>query len=114
MLFGLPLRQTLGLVESLIQFAGLDWPDPDYLTLCRLQARIAVQVPYRTSEQSLNLLIDSTGIKFRGDSEWQARKHGPSRRRQWRKVHVAIFDQCLPLLKCATMPLSIQIKKLGA
>ena len=89
-LFGLPLRQTVGLLESLIQMAGLDWPAPDYLTLCRRQARIAVQVPYRTSGQPLNLLIDSTGIKFRGDGEWQARKHGPSRRRQWRKVHIAM------------------------
>ena len=70
--------------------AGLDWPVPDYSTLCRRQARIAVQVPYRTSGQPLNLLIDSTGIKFRGDGEWQARKHGPSRRRQWRKVHIAL------------------------
>ncbi|WP_370159496.1 IS5 family transposase [Limimaricola soesokkakensis] len=89
-LFGLPLRQTVGLVESLIQMAGLDWPVPDYSTLCRRQARIAVQVPYRTSGQPLNLLIDSTGIKFRGDGEWLARKHGPSRRRQWRKVHIAM------------------------
>jgi hypothetical protein len=89
-LFGLPLRQTVGLVESLIQMAGLDWPVPDYSTLCRRQARIAVQVPYRTSGQPLNLLVDSTGIKFRGDGEWQARKHGPSRRRQWRKVHIAM------------------------
>ena len=89
-LSGLPLRQTDGLLESLIQMAGLDWPVPDYSTLCRRQARIAVQVPYRTSGQPLNLLIDSTGIKFRGDGEWQARKHGPSRRRQWRKVHIAL------------------------
>ena len=88
-LSGLPLRQTVGLVESLIQMAGLDWPVPDYSTLCRRQARIAVQVPYRTSGQPLNLLFDSTGIKFRGDGEWQARKHGPSRR-QWRKVHIAM------------------------
>ena len=88
-LSGLPLRQTDGLLESLIQMAGLDWPVPDYSTLCRRQARIAVQVPYRTSGQPLNLLIDSTGIKFRGDGEWQARKHGPSRR-QWRKVHIAM------------------------
>lgn len=89
-LFGLPLRQTVGLVESLIHMAGLDWPVPDFSTLCRRQARIAVQIPYRASGQPLNLLIDSTGIKFRGDGEWLARKHGPSRRRQWRKVHIAM------------------------
>jgi hypothetical protein len=29
-LFGLPLRQTVGLIGSLIQMAGLDWPVPDY------------------------------------------------------------------------------------
>ncbi|BAQ68006.1 transposase, IS4 family protein [Rhodovulum sulfidophilum] len=89
-LFGLPLRQTVGLVESLIRMAGLDWPVPDFSTLCRRQARLAVQIPYRASGQPLNLLIDSTGIKFRGDGEWLARKHGASRRRQWRKVHLAM------------------------
>lgn len=40
MLFGLPLRQTVGLVESLIRTAALDGPVPDYSTLCRRQARL--------------------------------------------------------------------------
>ncbi len=34
--------------------------------------------------------MDSTGVKIRGDGEWQVRKHGPGRRRQWRKVHLAM------------------------
>ena len=89
-LFGLPLRQTVGLVASLIDMAGLDWRVPDYSTLCRRQARIKVQIPYRFSGQPLNLLIDSTGIRFRGDGEWLARKHGATRRREWRKVHLAM------------------------
>ena len=38
----------------------------------------------------LNLLVDSTGIKFLGDGEWLARKHGTHRRRQYRKVHLAM------------------------
>ncbi len=29
-------------------------------------------------------------IKFLGDGEWQARKHGVQGRRQWRKVHLAM------------------------
>ncbi len=36
------------------------------------------------------LLIDSTGIKAVGDGEWCRRKHGPSKRRQWRKVHLGV------------------------
>ena len=34
--------------------------------------------------------MDSTGIKFLGDGEWQPRKHGDQGRRQWRKVHPAM------------------------
>lgn len=30
------------------------------------------------------------GVKFRGDGEWLARKYGPSRRKQWRKICIAI------------------------
>ncbi len=36
-----------GLVESPIRMAGLDWPVRDFSTLCRRQARIGVQIPYR-------------------------------------------------------------------
>jgi hypothetical protein len=89
-LFKLLLRQTAGMVSSLLQLAGLDWPVPDYSTLCRRQKTLKVQIPYRRSGGPLNLLVDSTGIKFLGDGEWQARKHGVQGRRQWRKVHLAM------------------------
>ncbi|MCA0846137.1 IS5 family transposase, partial [Salipiger thiooxidans] len=88
-LFRLPLRQTAGMVAGLLQQAGLDWPVPDASTLCRRQKTLAVQIPYRRAGGPLNLLVDSTGIKFLGDGEWQARKHGVQGRRQWRKVHLA-------------------------
>ncbi len=34
-LFGMPLRQTTGFVESLLRLAGLDWKVPDFSTLKR-------------------------------------------------------------------------------
>ncbi len=34
-LFSLPLRQSLGMVESLLRLAGLDWKVPDFSTVCR-------------------------------------------------------------------------------
>jgi IS5 family transposase len=89
-LFKLPLRQAVGMVRALLKLAGLDRPVPDDSTLCRRQKTLAVQIPYRRSDGLLDLLVDSTGIKFLGDGEWHARKHGPSRRRQWRKVHLAM------------------------
>ncbi|EYD74387.1 Mobile element protein [Rubellimicrobium mesophilum DSM 19309] len=89
-LFGLAPRQTIGMVESLLKMAGLDWPVPDYSTLCRRQKTVSIQIPFRRAGGDLNLLVDSTGVKMRGDGEWQVRKHGPGRRRQWRKVHLAM------------------------
>lgn len=44
-LFGLPLRQTTGLVASLLELAGLDWPVPDFSTLSRRQKGLCVIVP---------------------------------------------------------------------
>ena len=89
-LFGLPLRQTTGMVSSVLEMAGLDWPVPDFSTLSRRQKILSVQIPHRRAPGSLNLLVDSTGIKFLGDGEWLARKHGTHRRRQYRKVHLAM------------------------
>ena len=89
-LFKRPLRQTTGMVASPLKMADLDWVVPDYTTLCRRQKTLAVQIPYRRADGPLNLLLDSTGIKFLGDGEWQAGKHGVQGRRQWRKVHLAM------------------------
>jgi len=89
-LFGMALRQTTGFVESLLRLIGLDWAVPDFSTLSRRQKTLKVNVPYRGSDGPLHLLVDSTGIKFLGDGEWQARKHGVQGRRQWRKVHLAM------------------------
>ena len=65
---------------------------PDYTPPppCRRQKTLAVQLPFRRADGPLNLLVESTGIKSLGDGEWHARKHGSSRRLQWRKVHLAM------------------------
>lgn len=96
-LFGLPLRQTTGMVASLLELAGLDWPVPDSSTLCRRQKSLTVHIPYRPSTGALHLLIDSTGVKVEGDGEWFAKKHGPSKPRDWRKVHLGIDAETLEI-----------------
>ena len=77
--------------RGLLKLAGLkDWAVPDFSTLCRRQKTVTIQIPFRRAGGNLNLLVDSTGVKMRGDGEWHVCKHGPSRRRQWRKVHLAM------------------------
>jgi hypothetical protein len=41
--------------------------------------------------------VDSTGIKVEGEGEWNARKHGGSKRRVWRKIHMGIDEQTLEI-----------------
>lgn len=97
-LFGLALRQVTGLVTSLLKdllsevegLAKLDWPVPDYTTLCRRQKTLAVTFGGRPSSGGLHSLVDSTGIEMTGEGEWKTRKHGASCRRQWRRVHLGI------------------------
>ena len=96
-LFSLPLRQTTGFVESLLRLVGLDWAVPDFSTLCRRQRTLTVALPYRGSAGPLHLMIDSTGIKAEGEGEWNARKHGGSKRRLWRKIHIGIDEQTLEI-----------------
>lgn len=95
--FGLGLRQTTGLAESLLQLARLDWAVPDDSTLCRRQKTLSVTIPARPNRTGLHLLIDSSGVKMLGEGEWKTKKHGADYRRQWRKVHLGIDAQKLKI-----------------
>lgn len=107
-LFGMPLRQATGFVQSLLQLAGLDWSVPDFSTRSCRQGTLTVSLPCRGGSGPLNLLIplghccaipcraaDSTGIRAEGEGEWHARKHGGPGRRIWRKSHIGIDEETL-------------------
>jgi len=108
-LFGMALRQTTGFVESLLRLTGLDWSVPNFSTLSRRQKTLKVNIPYRGSDGPLHLLIDiepvsatgssepARGIKVEGEGEWNARKHGGTKRRVWRKIHIGIDEQTLEI-----------------
>ena len=94
-LFRLPLRQTEGLVASLLALAKPAWPVPDLRIRRRRRKSLRAQIPYRTSAGALHPLVESTGIKADGEGEWSMCKYGVSRPRSWRKVHLGIDAQTL-------------------
>jgi len=96
-LFGLALRQAMGMVSSLLKLSGLHWPVPDYTTVCRRQQHLQICISYRPNPKGLHLLLDSTGIKMLGEGEWKTKKHGADYRRQWRKVHLGIDAETLEI-----------------
>ncbi len=69
-LFDLALGQTTDWVESILQLCCLAWPVSDFSTLCRRQQDLNVQISSSRSKAGLDLLVDSTGIKFLGEGEW--------------------------------------------
>ena len=65
--FRLALRQTEGLIGSLIGLLGLDLPVPDHSTLSRRAETLEVPRPgTRRDAEPLHLLVDSTGVKLCG------------------------------------------------
>ena len=83
--FRLALRQTEGLIASIIALLGLDLAVPDHSTISRRGETLEVPRP-RPGREPVHLLVDSTGLKLCGPGEWLVEKHGTKRRRGWRKL----------------------------
>lgn len=90
LIYHLPLRQTEGFVGSVFQLMHLSLPIPDYSTLCRRAGGLSVALKTRTGSPVSDVVLDATGLKFYGEGEWKVRQHGWSKRRAWRKLHLAL------------------------
>jgi len=98
-LFQLPLRQTIGLLESLFSLAKLDWNIPDISTLSRRLSKLKI-IPTKalsTHKSAMHLLVDSTGIKLSETGDWLSKKHQVSKRQKWLKLHIAIDAEALSI-----------------
>jgi len=89
--FRLALRQTEGLIGSIIGLLGLDLAIPDHTTLCRRADGLDVPRPQSSpGAGGMHLIVDSTGLKFHGPGEWLVEKHGTRTRRSWRTLHIGL------------------------
>ena len=89
--FRLALRQTEGLIGSVIGLLGLDLAVPDHSTRSQRAATVEVPRPRTNSGAGpFHLLVDSTGLKLCGAGEWLHEKHGAKVRRSWRKLHLGL------------------------
>src|SRR3954447_16910669 len=89
--FRLALRQTEGLIGSILRLLGLDLAVPDHTTLSRRVATLEVPRPRPAAGGGpVHLLVDSTGLKLGGPGEWLAEEHGTRTRRAWRKLHLGV------------------------
>jgi hypothetical protein len=91
--FRLPYRQLEGFVSSILSMMKLDLEVPSYSQISRRSGQVNVQLSLPKSNGALYIVFDSTGLKVYGEGEWKVRKHGVSKRRTWRKLHLGVDEK---------------------
>jgi len=74
--FKLALRQTEGLMTSVLTLMGLTLSAPDHTTVSRRAVALPVIQPAQVPPGPLHVLIDSTGLQVYGAGQWLEAKHG--------------------------------------
>jgi len=90
-------------MQSLLVALNLDLMCPHYSVFSR-RAK-GLQIPLRqllNPGENLHVIFDSTGVKVFGEGEWKVRKHGYSKRRTWRKIHVGMCADTGQIVVSAT------------
>src|SRR6201997_3050022 len=90
LVFHQPLRQTEGLLRSITTLLEIDIAIPDHTTLSRRGGALTILPKSIGRDEPLHLLIDSTGLKIYGESEWLDQKRGIRSPRRWRKLHLGV------------------------
>lgn len=88
--YGLAYRQLQGFAISLVTLMGLDLQIPSYTQICRRSQDLVIDLEVPKSGVPIFIVADSTGLKVYGEGEWKTRKHGISKRRTWRKLHLGV------------------------
>jgi IS5 family transposase len=90
LVFHLALRQAEASAGSILRLLEFDLSVPDHSTLSRRGRAFAGRCPQMLqSPGPIHLVFHSTGLELFGQGEWNAAKHGRTRR-NWRKLHLAV------------------------
>jgi hypothetical protein len=88
--FRLALRQTEGLMASVMTLMDLTISAPDHTRISRRAVTLAVIRPASVPNGPLHLLIDSIGLQLYGAGQWLEAKHGAKSPRKGRKLQLAV------------------------
>lgn len=101
--FGLPYRQTQGFAQSIFMLMNLDeLIVPSYTQVSRRARLLDTDLNALPANGSITVVVDSTGLKIYGEGEWKVRKHGYSKRRTWRKLHLGV-DPETGMVHCTSL-----------
>ena len=87
LVYGLPLRQTEGFLQSISTLLQLGLRIPDHTTLSRRSKRLNVRIPPPADLGPVHIIIDSTGLRVHSSN---VPGSSPPKRRAWRKLHIVV------------------------
>jgi len=90
--FGLGYRQLQGFSQSLLSLLQVDLVCPSYSQIQRRSSQVEIDMVAPKAKGNLYIVADSTGMKVYGEGEWKVRKHGYTKRRTWRKLHLGVDE----------------------
>lgn len=90
--FKLGLRASEGFLRSIFRLLKSPLKVPCYTQICKRSKRISLPKHLLEGKTVKHVVVDATGLKVYGEGEWKVKKHGADKRRQWRKLHLAIDE----------------------
>ncbi len=91
-------RKLEGYLKSLLKILGIDLPVPSYTQICKRMKKLKLPDHLLKDKAVKHVVVDATGLKVYGEGEWKVKKHGAGRRRQWRKLHLAVDEESQEIL----------------
>jgi hypothetical protein len=88
--YHLPLRNVEGFLLWIFEVMRLSLSVPCYTQICRRSGELGQQIEKLGKRKPTDIVFDSSGLKVYGEGEWKVRQHGKSKRRTWRKIHLAV------------------------
>ena len=85
------LRQAEGFVRRFFALMDVEILVPDHTTLARRRRSVAIDMHTSAHPKPVDIVLDSTGLKFYGPGEWDRAKHG-GRRDPGRALDLSLFD----------------------
>jgi IS5 family transposase len=96
--YNLPLRALQGFFQSILRLLQQDLKVPHYSLFCKRAKEASSCLPKLSKKRPVEILIDSSGLKVRGEGEWKVKIHGNEKRRGWIKLHIAVDPKTQELI----------------
>ena len=98
--YKLPFRGLRGFILSILQCLKLELRVPCYTRICRRASTLGQKIERLSRKRPKDIVFDSSGLKVYGEGEWKVKKHGKSKRRTWRKIHIGICPDSHEVILC--------------